>query len=174
MFVYPSKLLEADKNAESIEQVKSPGWTFGENPGTGKSVEEVVIRWPAARYSLTWSNTEDRWLIAFNGSANLTESGYQLGSPTFVIQLVDIVASSFGDKFGGVTPKTVVVGSGRGYLMRDGQVMEVLWSRPTVESVTRWSLIDGSPAPFDPGQIWIALTDQEPEFSFPEPLEATS
>lgn len=174
MFVSPSKLLEADKNAESIDQVKSPGWIFGDNPGVGREVEKVVIRWPAARYSLIWSEIEDRWLINFNGSANLTESGYQLGSPTFLIQMVDIVASSFGDKFGGVTPRTVVIGDGRGYLLRDGQVIEVLWSRPSAESVTTWSLQDGSPAPFDPGQIWIALTDQVPEFSFPPPLEATS
>lgn len=174
MFVYPDKLLEADKNAISIDQVKNPGWIFGDNPGTGKKIKEVVIRWPAARYSLTWSKPEDRWLISFNGSANLTETGYQLGSPTFVIQLVDIVPSSFGDKFGGVTPKTVVIGSGRGYLLRDGQVIEVLWNRPDVESVTSWSLPDGSPAPFDPGQIWIALTNQEPEFSYPPPSKATS
>jgi hypothetical protein len=60
-----------------------------------------------------------------------------------------------------------VTGSGKAYLLRNGSMTEVVWSRPTAKDPTRWTLADGSEAHFQPGQVWFFLTDQEPEFSFP-------
>lgn len=166
MFVYPEKLLEVDRNAATIDKVKAPGWVFGENPGIGTPIKRAEVKWPAASYAVTWSEDEDRWLIEFNGEPNLNPDGYQLGSPTFVIQIVDIEASDFGDRYGGVTPKHEVIGEGRGFLLRDGQSIEVLWNRESATASTVWSLLDGAPAPFEPGQIWIALTENEPQFEY--------
>ena len=67
----------------------------------------------------------------FNGAPNFAKSGMQLGSNMMIIQLVDISPSEYGDKFGGITPKTKVVGSGTAYLLRDGSVTEVTWNRET-------------------------------------------
>ena len=167
MFVYPEKLLEVDRNASTIDQVRAPGWIFGDNPGTGTPITRAEISWPAARYGVTWSAEEDRWLIDFNGAPNLNPDGYQLGSPTFVIQIVNIEPSEFGDRYGGITPKHVVIGEGRGFLLRDGQSLEVLWKRDSATTPTTWTLLDGTPAPFEPGQIWIALTENEPQFEYP-------
>lgn len=167
MFVYPEKLLETDPNAESVELVRAPGWKFGPNPGNGRAIVRAEMTWPNARYGLKWSKKEDRWLIEFNGEANLNSDGYQLGSPTFIIQVVPIVPSEFGDRYGGITPKSEVIGAGNGFLLRDGQVIEVQWSRESATTPTRWTLLDGSPAPFERGQIWIALTANEPTFEFP-------
>jgi len=166
MFVYPDKLLETDPNAETVDLVRTPGWTFGPNPGTGRAIVRAEIIWPNARYGVIWSKKEDRWLIEFNGEANLNNDGYQLGSPTFVIQVVPIAPSEFGDRYGGITPKSEVIGKGKGFLLRDGQVIEVQWTRESATAPTLWTLLDGSPAPFEPGQIWIALTANEPTFEF--------
>lgn len=117
---------------------------------------------------MSWSDDEDRWLITFNGKAKTNPDGYQLGSPNFVIQIVPIVPSEFGDRYGGVTPKSEVVGSGKAYLLRDGFAIEMSWQRATPESPTSWLLSDGIPAPFERGQTWIALTSAEPSFDFPE------
>lgn len=168
MFVYPEKLLEVDKNAASIDLVKKPGWEFGDNPGTGIEIESATVRWPNATYRVDWSRDEDRWLIYFNGKPKTNPDGYQFGSPNVVIQVVPIVPSDFGDRYGGVTPKSEVVGSGKGYLLRDGFAIEVKWQRDSPEAPTRWQLADGSSAPFERGQIWIALTATEPSFEFTE------
>lgn len=168
MFVYPEKLLEVDKNAQTVDVVREPGWKFGDNPGTGVEVESATVRWPNATYRVDWSSEEDRWLISFNGKAKTNPDGYQLGPPNFVIQVVPIVPSDFGDRYGGVTPKSEVVGSGKGFLLRDGFAIEVRWQRDSPETPTRWQLADGSPAPFERGQIWIALTATEPSFGYPE------
>ena len=168
MFVYPEKLLQVDKNAQTVDVVREPGWKFGDNPGTGIEVESATVRWPNTTYRVDWSSEEDRWLISFNGKAKTNPDGYQLGSPNFVIQVVPIVPSDFGDRYGGVTPKSEVVGSGKGFLLRDGFAIEVRWQRDSPETPTRWQLADGSPAPFERGQIWIALTATEPSFGYPE------
>lgn len=171
MFVYPEKLLEVDRNASEIELVREPGWIFGDNPGTGKRIERAEVSWPNARYAVEWSAEEERWLIEFNGEPNLNPDGYQLGSPTFVIQIVEIKPSEFGDRYGGITPKHEVVGAGSGFVLRNGQAIEARWTRESVESQTKWTLSDGSSVPFEPGQIWIALTNNEPKFTYP--AEAT-
>jgi hypothetical protein len=166
MFLYPEKLLETDKNAAMIDFVKEPGWTFGEKPDLGQEIMSAKVFWPNAEYEARWSMAEDRWLIFFNGLPNTNPEGYHLGSPTFIIQKVNIIASSFGDKFGGVTPKHEVIGEGDGYLLRDGEMFPLTWKRATAEAPTQWFLSDGSSAPFDRGQIWIALTNKEPSFEF--------
>lgn len=168
MFVYPKELLEVDKNAQTIDLVKSPGWTFGANPGIGVEVETATVRWPNASYSVTWSDDEDRWLINFNGKPKVNSDGYNLGAQNFIIQLVSIVPSEFGDRYGGITPKSEVVGSGRGFLLRDGSAIEIRWERDSAEGNTRWLLPDGSGAPFERGQTWIALVSEEPTFEYPK------
>jgi hypothetical protein len=83
-----------------------------------------------------------------------------------VIQMVSIKPSEYGDKFGGITPKTTVTGSGTAYLLRNGAVTRARWERPTLESPTLWTLEDGTTAFFQRGQVWVFLTDQEPEFEY--------
>ena len=78
---------------------------------------------------------------------------------------MSITPSEYGDKFGGVTPFTATVGSGRGYILREGKYIPALWDRPTSESGTTWKTNSGEEIPFAAGQIWIALTDKEPVFT---------
>jgi len=95
----------------------------------------------------------------------MSDSGKNLGPTTLVIQNVSITASEFHDKVGGVTPFSATVGSGTGYILRDGKSFQAIWSRPTAESGTQWSTPDGEGINFAPGQIWIALTDKVPTFT---------
>jgi hypothetical protein len=60
----------------------------------------------------------------------MSASGLQHGPTTFLIQLVEIVPSEYGDKLGGVTPLSKTVGSGTGYVLRNGQYFAATWSRP--------------------------------------------
>jgi hypothetical protein len=97
----------------------------------------------------------------------MDSNGYQLGSPTLIIQKVSITPSEYHDKVGGVTPFSNTVGSGTAYLLRDGRAIPIYWNRSSAETSTTWTLKDGSNANFAPGQIWIALTDSEPVFTYP-------
>ena len=150
----------------AVDSAKNIGFTFGDAPNGGKAIIKAVMDWPAATYSAQWSENETRWLLSHNGNLNLAESGVVLGPTTMVIQLVKISPSEYGDKFGGVTPLSETIGTGKAYILRDGQVFTTQWNRAFPDSGTTFTLPDGSPMNFAPGQIWVALTDREPEFTW--------
>ena len=149
-----------------VDSAKSVGFVFGELPEGGKAVQKAVINWPAATYSADWSAEETRWHLSHNNKLNLADSGVVLGPTTLVIQLVKISPSEYGDKFGGVTPLSETIGTGKAYVLRDGEVFIATWNRTFADYGTTFSLSDGSPMNFAPGQIWVALTDREPEFTW--------
>ncbi len=144
---------------------KSAGWNFSESVDTGTAIVSAKVSWPANSYDAVWSAIEKRWLLSHGGVPNLSASGIHLGASTFVIQIVSITPSEYGDKFGGVTPFTATVGSGRGYILRDGKYISALWDRLTPDVGTTWRTTQGEEIAFAPGQIWIALTDKEPVFT---------
>ena len=154
-------------NNYKIDSAKDVGYKFGELPEGGAPTEKVVMHWPAATYSATWSKEESRWLLSHNNSVNFAESGVVLGPTTFVIQMVSIIPSEYKDKVGGVTPLSQTVGMGKAYVLRNGQKFVTTWSRPSAEAGTTFTFSDGTIMNFDPGQIWIALTDREPDFTSP-------
>ena len=144
---------------------KSVGWNFADTVDTGTAIASAKVSWPANSYDAVWSAAEKRWLLSHSGVPNLAASGVHLGASTFVIQIVSITPSEYVDKFGGVTPFTATVGSGRGYILRDGKYISALWDRPTPDAGTTWRTVQGEEIAFAPGQIWIALTDKEPVFT---------
>jgi hypothetical protein len=163
MMVRPNLLLE---KAGDVELAKEPGWKHGARAEDAKKIISAKVEWPNASYEALWSVEEKRFLLKHNGKANIASSGIQLGSPMMVIQMVKILPSEYGDKFGGVTPKSEVIGSGHGYLLRNQRVVKALWNRASLSEPTTWSLEDGSPAYFARGQIWFFLTDNEPKFTY--------
>ncbi len=163
MMVRPNLLLE---KAGDVELAKEPGWKHGARAEDAKKIISAEIEWANASYEAVWSVEEKRFLLKHNGKANIASSGIQLGSPMMVIQMVKISPSEYGDKFGGVTPKSEVIGSGHGYLLRNQRVVKVLWNRASLSEPTTWSLEDGSPAYFARGQLWFFLTDNEPKFTY--------
>ena len=155
------------EKAENVDLVKSVGWSHGELSELAKPVSRVKINWPNASYEAIWDEEEQRFLLNFNGAPNLSKSGLRLGSNNLIIQLAEIEPSEYGDKFGGITPKTNVIGAGRAFLLRDGTITSVNWNRESATSPTTWILENGEPANFATGQVWIFLTDQELEISYP-------
>ena len=152
-------------DGREIAKSRSVGWNFGDLPTGGVAITGAKISWPAAAYDLTWSIQEERWLISNNGIPNMSASGSQHGPTTFVIQIVEILPSEYGDKFGGVTPYSKTVGTGTGFVLRDGKYFPATWSRPDELSGTRWQALDGSELAFARGQVWIALTEKNPQFA---------
>jgi hypothetical protein len=165
MMVKIPALLE---KAEGIDLVKPIGIKHGELAESAIPILSARVDWPNAKYEIFWNDDKKKFLLDFDGEPNVDEKGNQLGSPMMVIQLIEIYPSEYGDKFGGVTPKNDVVGNGTGYLLRNGKITKVNWSRSTPESETLWTLEDGSNALFERGQIWFFLTDKEPKFTYPQ------
>ena len=166
MVLNPKALLKKSIQVEGrkIVTAKSIGWKFGPLPPGGVSIKSAEIKWPASKYKAVWSASAGKWLMVYNGSPDLAADGVRLGSPTFLIQQVSITPSIYHDHNGSYTPFSNTIGSGTGYLLRDGQEIPVFWNRASATDPTTWTLKDGSPAFFHTGQVWIALTDQKPTF----------
>lgn len=165
-------MLQAQKLMANVAEAQLPvaiskpvGWSFGKKPETGTAISSVKVSWPAHSYIANWSKTEKRWLLEYKDAANLSASGVHLGPTTFVIQLVSITDSIYRDKGGGVTPYSKTVGTGKGFILRDGLAIAATWTRPSGEQGTTWKTLAGEEIKFAPGQIWIALTDKEPVFT---------
>ena len=166
MMLQAKTLMSKVATQESLIAIsKNIGWNFGNSPETGTAISSVKVSWPANSYDATWSLTEKRWLLSNRGLPDLAASGFHLGPTTFVIQLVSITPSEYFDKVGGVTPFSETVGSGKGFILRDGLAIEALWNRPTAEAGTSWTLPNGEEILFAPGQVWVALTDKAPVFT---------
>ena len=167
-------LQKVSKDQRVVSKSKSVGWSFGEAPTGGVKIDSVAIRWPASKYEATWSVSEKRWLLSNGGVANFAASGKQLGASTFVIQNVQISDSTFQAADGSYTPLSETVGTGNGYILRDGRAFKATWNRVSAETGTKWTLADGSEIKFAPGSIWVALTDRKPEFTLSAPTPAVS
>lgn len=50
-----------------------------------------------------------------------------------------------------------LLGTGKGYVLRDGELFEVTWSRPTEHSVLTVLNADGTPFPLKPGKTWVEV-----------------
>jgi hypothetical protein len=56
-------------------------------------------------------------------------------------------------------------GTGPAYLFRDGQVFEVVWNRPTSDSVLFLTDARGNPFPFKHGNTWFQVIGNFSEYS---------
>ncbi|CAN2200514.1 Protein of unknown function DUF3048, C-terminal domain containing protein [Candidatus Nanopelagicaceae bacterium] len=149
----------------SIEKAKSVGSIFGDLQDGGTPTSKVVLHWPASTYSATWSDLDKRWLLQHNNNDDISDSGTHLGPTTLIIQMVSITPSEYKDKLGGVTPFSQTVGSGKAYVLRDGELFATTWSRLSELDGTTFTLLSGEQMKFAAGQLWIALTDREPDFT---------
>jgi hypothetical protein len=175
MFVDPVALLKKSINDEgkAIALAHSIGFQFGDlnnsqqwlTTNRVETATSVAMTWPTSSYQLTWSATAKNWLIGYEHKPDLSANGSQLSADTFIIQNVSITDSIYHDKVGGITPFSNTVGTGTGYILRDGLVIPANWSRPNPSAGTTWTLLDGSPALMKPGHIWIALSDSKPRFN---------
>jgi hypothetical protein len=149
-----------------IDPAKNVGWNFSDDAqNKGFEVTDVTMHWPAQKYSASWNAVDNRWFLSVNAEPDLSNLGKNLGPTTLVIQLVSITPSEYGDKFGGNTPFSQTIGSGNGYVLRDGIAIAAKWNRPNAFSGTTWVDATGAEIKFAPGQIWVALTDKEPDFT---------
>jgi hypothetical protein len=148
------------RRAPSAARAKDVGFRFATAvPAGGAHVSSAVVRWPGAKAVFVWNASAKRWLLTMDG-LKASSDGKRLGGTTVVIQYVNIHPSSYGDKFGGVTPMSETVGSGKAVVLRDGRAYQARWSRTSKAGGTKWTTPAGRPMTFAPGQVWVLLTSK--------------
>ena len=155
----PQEIL-ATSGATAVSQ--DIGFVFDEQPPDGgKEATRVTARWPSMSVQFRWNAKKDLYDVWMNGRQALDtdKPGVQRAS-SVIVQYVKEVDSGYGDKFGGRTPLTIVTGSGKGVLLRDGVAQKITWEKAYPEDPTAYYDLDGNPVVLDPGQVWILLKDR--------------
>ena len=138
------------------------GLVFDEQPPDGGTkAKRVTARWPSMSVQFRWNATKDAYDVWMNGrQARDTDKPGVQRATTVIVQYVKEVDSGYGDKFGGRTPLTILTGSGKGVLLRDGKSQKILWEKAFDADPTAYTDLDGNPVVLDPGQVWILLKDR--------------
>lgn len=139
------------------------GFVFSDAPPPGGLPGlKASMEWSYASARFVYDPSTGLYKVSMNGErarAEENEAGQQ--AATVIIQNVAQEPSAYFDKGGGNTPHAETIGSGTAIVLRDGLAFDVAWERPDVESGTTFTMPDGTPMPFKPGQQWIVLLDTE-------------
>jgi hypothetical protein len=160
----PEKLLQRAKGSAVAQDI---GFEFSlDAPADGRAVRAVKASYPSSSAKFVYNAKTGRFDVSLNGRpARATEGGIQHAT-TVVIQYVKQYDSGFGDKFGGRTPKEDTVGTGYGWVLRDGQAYKVRWTRADEAAPTQFVGANGQVVPFKPGQVWVVLVNRKEPATF--------
>ncbi|MFJ9241610.1 DUF3048 domain-containing protein [Streptomyces sp. NPDC101776] len=153
LYLRPDKLLSSAPGAAAL----TTGFRYGTAPEGGKATTSRTVRYPAARFTFTWSGSKHRWLVTEDGTPTVTTDGKRVAPATVVVQYVKIRKSAYHDVLGNNTPYTESVGSGKADVLRDGRTFSVDWKRQKATDGTEFTTADGTPVNFAKGQVWVVF-----------------
>jgi uncharacterized protein YciI len=151
LFLRPGRIVPEAPGRAAL----TTGFRYGSAPAGGAPTTSRTVRYPAARFTFTWSDDRDRWLVGMDGAPATTAGGERMTAATVVVQYVKVRASGFRDFLGNTSPYTETVGAGKATVLRDGRAWEAVWKRPQATDGTAFTTGDGSPVNFAPGQVWV-------------------
>ncbi|MCS0599884.1 DUF3048 domain-containing protein [Streptomyces sp. LP11] len=153
LYPHPAELLPTAPG----EQALTTGFRYGPAPAGGTPTASSTVRYPAARFTFTWSAGRAGRLVTMDGTPAVTTDGGRLAPPTVVVQYVTVRESGYHDVLGNPTPYTGTVGSGRARVLRDGRSFDATWSRPAATDGTTFTTAAGSPLDFAKGQVRVVF-----------------
>jgi len=153
LFLRPGPLVSAAPGPAAL----TTGFRYGAAPTGGTELASRTVAYPSARFTFTWSESRDRWLVSMDGKAATTTEAGRVAPATVVVQYVKLRRSDYFDALGNNTPFTETVGSGRAQVLRDGKVHDVRWKRATAAEGTEFTTRDGAPVNFADGQVWVVF-----------------
>ncbi|MEU4035073.1 DUF3048 domain-containing protein [Streptomyces collinus] len=153
LYLRPGRLLRSAPGRGAL----TTGFRYGPAPSGGRPESSRTVRYPAARFTFTWSARQGGWQVSMDGTPTVTTGGRRLAPPTVVVQYVKIRSSRYHDVLGNHTPYTETVGSGKAEVLRDGHSFDATWSRPGATDGTTFKAADGGPMDFADGQVWVVF-----------------
>jgi hypothetical protein len=104
-----------------------------------------------------WTWDGKAWRRSQDAAAFTVTGTGRIGPANVILQYVQIVSAGYEDVAGPPVPSSVVVGTGKAQLLRDGKVITGTWSKPSRFDVTQFTTTDGQPLTLRPGQTWVEL-----------------
>ena len=166
LFMYPQELIDSNKAAVS----KTDGFFVKPataTPITGTAINKVALKFSqGSKPNWTWDAATSLWLRDDGKKPHMAISGKQLSATSLVVIRATETDAGYKGSTGGYVPRTVVTGTGKGYLIIGDTMTEVTWSK--ADDVSQMSLTDSSgnvvhPAP---GKTWVEIITTSGDVSF--------
>ncbi|MER5830609.1 DUF3048 domain-containing protein [Streptomyces sp. NPDC002130] len=153
LFLRPERIVPKPPGEAAL----TTGFHYGPAPEGGTATNSRTVRYPAARFTFTWSDSRERWLVGMDGTPATTADGERMAAATVVVQYVKVRESAFRDFLGNNTPYTETVGSGKAQVLRDGRAWDVDWKREKATDGTAFTTGDDAPVNFAEGPVWVVF-----------------
>lgn len=166
LFIYPQDVIDSDKAAVS----KTDGFFVKPSAVTepaGIAINKVAVQFSkASTPNWTWDAATKLWLRDDGKKPHMDISGKQLSATSLVVIMATETDAGYKGSTGGYVPRTVVTGTGKGYLVIGDTMTEVTWSKADDES--QMSLTDPSGAVVHPapGKTWVEVITTSGKVTF--------
>ncbi len=81
--------------------------------------------------------------------------GQEFEADTLIVMFCRVGDAGYRDPAGNPVPETVIEGSGRAVVLRDGVAIEGTWKKPSLGDTISFETEDGKPLTIDPGKVWL-------------------
>ena len=133
-----------------------PGPIISYGPVPASAVRTFGVRWTTANRDIAfvWDTGSERWIRYQDGVLHFDANGVPLAADN-VLKLTVSYRRSDADS---ISPQLLSVGSGDGWLFRDGTVTGIVWSRQFIAD--GWTILDddtGQLLHLDQGSTWVLM-----------------
>ena len=129
-------------------------------PPSAAPAARASVSYPSVTSEWTWDEFAGGWRRFQSGSEHVDADGEAVLAANVLVAEVAHVRTGSVDLAGSAVYEEQFLGSGRGWVFSDGHVVEVTWTKPSINSVATWTTADGVPVALVPGQTWIELAPE--------------
>ena len=139
----------------------SPIFTFGAKlPVGAKRAKSIQIDFSGGTDVVwKWDPSAHQWLHTYLGAPDIdTLTGKEVSTTNIVVEIAHYTVGPYIESAGGSGDiESQLIGSGSGYLLRQGTVVPITWHRPDELSPATFTTPSGTPADLVPGRTWVEI-----------------
>ena len=141
----PSVSASASDSASPVSNVAEPI----------KKVSIEFSSWENPRW--TWSASDSKWLRSEHSTPFVNPAGKQIGFTNLIIIFVKTISAGYRDPAGNYVPRSVLTGTGPGYLLVNGTKTPIFWHKDHVADHLTLMDVDGNLVTAPIGTTWVSL-----------------
>lgn len=143
----------------SVTASGSPAAPATLDPNRPLSGRRLVVDFSSPPHEVMWRFTASNGTYRRSqaGERHVMASGKQLRAKNVLVMFVDIKSAGELDPTHHSTPISIMTGSGKALLLRDGYRIRARWSRPSLSARTKFETTEGKVLRLAPGTTWVEL-----------------
>lgn len=170
--------------SEILGRIKKPdaallgdriGWKFSDKPTLGEKISWFRAEWPGSKKTFTWSESLGKWTMkVYEDDLKTLVGDNQLEdaiTDTVFVMQTNLMPLPYKTHAVSPTPYPKTYGSGTGYVLTKGTIIEAVWKRPTINDLPRWYTKAGKEISVAKGKAWwLVLADHDSfTIKYPKP-----